>query len=359
MKKFIWLCCAAFLFGGCSMLPKSSDTETPDYCYDMGELYFDTDAFSQEIKMAESWYLRAAKRGHVNSMYKLGVLYKDQYSYSGELRDLRRSLKWLRDAAEKQHADAVREIVEIELTFDTEALANTPQKEQYYDRQASTLKFLKEFADKGNMHAKFGVARIYYAKNNGAYHAEALQLLKESSDSGYLPAEFYYARTQKDVDDCVNILNQMSAQKRYLAFAFAKLNEMASEGEFLFTDLAQKEQNLCGLYSPRYRFHYNKKQLTPESIDRIRQTWQIAADKGFWGAQVSLAEEYLTGGSLFPQDVQEGYKWFIIARMNWQNTIVNEDALSEINDISPEDKGAAITDARAWWQKNHTLYSAE
>ncbi len=358
MKKFPLLCCAAIFFAGCSMLPKSSDTETPQYCTSMGELYYDADVFDQNVKMAEDWYLRAAKKQYPQAMYELGSLYKHNYMYTGSVRDIRRSFKWLEDAADKNYAEAVTSIVEYELMFDTEALKKSEQEEYYRGRQVSQLNQLKEWADKGNAMAKFGVARIYAYKNGGAYHSEALNLLKASAEENYLPAAFYYAQLNKDSDDMVNALIQMADEKRYQAFAYAKLNELAAEGEFTFSDLPEKNQQLCSLFSPRYRFHYNKKNLTPDAMNRIRETWVIAANKGYWGAQVSLAEEYLTGGLLFAQDSVEGYKWFIIARKQWQNAFMNEDAVEVINKLSVEEKSEAIQQAKAWWQENKGLYHA-
>ncbi|UCE31502.1 MAG: sel1 repeat family protein, partial [Burkholderiales bacterium] len=55
-------------------------------------------------RLAATWYFAAARQGHVEAQYGLGVLF---IAGKGVQRDEAEALKWMRRAADQGHADAL------------------------------------------------------------------------------------------------------------------------------------------------------------------------------------------------------------------------------------------------------------
>ena len=63
------------------------------------------------MSKAVEWYLNAAKQGHVNAQYNLGLCYAVG---EGVDEDEEEAVKWLRKAADQGHVDAKKKLKELE-----------------------------------------------------------------------------------------------------------------------------------------------------------------------------------------------------------------------------------------------------
>ena len=59
----------------------------------------DTDA----SRLAAQWYFEAARQGHAEAQYSLGILF---LTGTGVVQDQKEAERWIRKAAEQGHADA-------------------------------------------------------------------------------------------------------------------------------------------------------------------------------------------------------------------------------------------------------------
>jgi len=69
------------------------------YAYGLVDLNSDIDVDRQ----AAQWYFEAARRGHADAQYSLGILF---LTGKGVVQSRDEALKWIRRAADQGHADA-------------------------------------------------------------------------------------------------------------------------------------------------------------------------------------------------------------------------------------------------------------
>lgn len=72
---------------------------TPDELFSCGVSYYDKKEYVQAVKL----FHKAAKRGHIEAQFKLGICYRRGW---GVTQDYDKAVKWYREAAERGHADA-------------------------------------------------------------------------------------------------------------------------------------------------------------------------------------------------------------------------------------------------------------
>ena len=65
--------------------------------------YYKGDGVSKDWDKAAAWYLKAARQGHPDALFKLGWMYENG---RGVVKDPQQAIEWYRQAEAKGHKDA-------------------------------------------------------------------------------------------------------------------------------------------------------------------------------------------------------------------------------------------------------------
>lgn len=136
---------------------------------------------------AAKWFRKAAKQGHVEAQYRLGVMYR--FGWVGK-EDYAKAKGWFREAAKQGHVQA---------QFDLGFMYFEDEDGQLYHRIQASYWF-GEAAMQGHVEAQYYIGEMHrrgLALGGKQDHAEAASWYRRSAEEGYTPSlirlgEIYY-----------------------------------------------------------------------------------------------------------------------------------------------------------------------
>jgi len=140
--------------------------------YQLGEKYFTGDGAAPDYPQAKRWYLAAARQGHGLSQLRLGFLYAEAH-FTGLKTDLAEAEKWFLKAAEQNAGDARFRLGNFYHNY-----KNPP------DPGKTTL-WLTKAAEGGHRVAMFDLARMIKDGNPD----QALLWMQKAAELNLLPAQ--------------------------------------------------------------------------------------------------------------------------------------------------------------------------
>ncbi|KAJ3091783.1 hypothetical protein HK100_007101, partial [Physocladia obscura] len=95
------------------IIPSSDKTAAmnSDQFYFLGLKHFNGNGVSQDYKLAEEWYLKAANLGHVFAQYNLGLMYKNG---TGVEKNEKLAVEWYSKAADQGNAGAKKRLAALQ-----------------------------------------------------------------------------------------------------------------------------------------------------------------------------------------------------------------------------------------------------
>jgi len=245
---------------------------TAEIRFTLGEIYASGDArVPKDLAEAEKWYRKAAKLGHTDAHYALGVIHQQK--------DATEAVKWFRLAAEQGHVNSQ---LSLSLHYSQGAGVDKNNEE--------SARWVRKAAEQGNARAMSVLSAKYYlgsgVPKDDAEGARWEKLAAENGD-GWIQIE--YAKhlisgfgMPKDVPEGIKWLKRAAANDR-------KRGGMTAQAILGF------------LYLKGYEG------VVKDEVQAVRW-FLMAAEQGDHGSQCALGECYLNGTGV-KQDEVEAYAW--------------------------------------------------
>jgi TPR repeat protein len=245
---------------------------TGEIRFTLGEIYASGDTrVPKDLAEAEKWYRKAAKLGHTDAQYALGIIYQKK--------DATEAVKWFRLAAEQGHVNS-----QLSLSL------HYSQGTGVDENNEESARWVRKAAEQGNARAMSVLSAKYYlgsgVPKDDAEGARWEKLAAENGD-GWIQVE--YAKhlisgfgMPKDVPEGIKWLKRAAANDR-------KRGGMTAQARLGF------------LYLKGYEG------VVKDEVQAVR--WLLmAAEQGDHGSQRALGECYLNGTGV-KQDEVEAYAW--------------------------------------------------
>lgn len=306
--------------------------------FELAEIYFyGTGHQPLDVNTALQWYEKAARNGHVEAQYKLGMFY-----YNGEIvsKNLSKARNWIKKAAARNHSEAKKRIAVLDPQFkhsqpspstslitqarkgDTEAQyqlgllylngpidtngQNTKDNESITQNSQEALKWFMAAGVQGHVDAQFQAGMIYFDPE-ATDNTQAEQWLSKAAANQHLDAQYYlgnlYER-QGRIEQAVKWLDRAAGHDHENALELLLTLYMNDRLSFIDKDKVNQwlEQTGSKEYAEaqyklgeQYLQDFLKGSGDKQSI-RIAQNWLYkAATKGYVLAQYRLGVMYREG----------------------------------------------------------------
>lgn len=255
---------------------------------------------------------KAAKQGHREAQYLLGLLY-----LRGRIvmQSREEGMKWLRKAAKQGHEEAAKQ---LEKAKRSKASGDSPE-----------IVELKARAKKGEAEAQYDLGMRFLSGKGVKQSGEvAGQWVRKAAEKGLAEAQYIYAKMLdcKISDagfhwhhDQASNLFRKAAEQGY-APAQCALAERLYEGDFIrqsYPEALQWIQKAVvqDLVEAQYRlgmFHLEGRAIVPRNVSEAVHWIRIAAERGFPKAMEQLGLFYLNGTGV-ERSYSEAAQWFLKA----------------------------------------------
>lgn len=286
------------------LLILATDEDDLEAQYKIGQRYENGQGVFQSIKEALYWYRTAAKRGHVDAQFRLGLLYA---TYADSLREkgniekskemYSEAIDWLIDAAEEGHSKAQTKMGEMySYGWGVEA------------SEEEAIKWFRKSAEQGDYLGVSSLARRYRTGSGVEQNMqEAVRLYHEAAELGdpesmHDVGILYYSGTgvEKDINKALEWFYKASkngSEKSYIVMATILDREdlSANEIEKIVNVISIARENSVpgGVYAAGYM--YGKGVGVEKDLDEAFVLYLEAAEMKYDGAFALFSSLYLGG----------------------------------------------------------------
>lgn len=300
--------------------------------YSLGKMYYEGDEVSQDIKLAFSWFTRAAQHNVIDAQYALGSMY---CVGKGTEKNISEARKWFLLAAENGKTSAQYELARIS-RFATEPLRNYEEALRWYLSAATQGHELAQY-ELGQMYIQgIGVERD---------EVQAHRWFLQSAEQDYLYAQYHtaklYCESESIPQDQEKALYWFSkAAKNGAGDAMYELGkyylnnnddpENNAEAIRWLTDAGQRGR-IEAIFLLAELYLYGTKD-TAKDENHALHWYEKAARLGSNEAQQRVAAMYAHGTGT-KIDNKQAWMWLTIAGNN--NSLIEKDELRRV--MSEED----------------------
>ena len=345
-----------------SYFRKAVDAGSVEAMVELGRCYEEGWGVDDDIDESEKWYEKAAKLGHVEAQYNLAYSYlefreSDDYEdKEDEEKYLRQAVDWLRKAATKDYAQAIRELGEC--YYRGRGVNESKEKAEKMFKKASELgdaevqydlaSFYAVYADvadinksvgyyekckkldpvydvdmMASLELSIGTQYLYYGDNSDRDNGLAVNWLRKAADKDYAPAQFQLGKCYfngwgvgEDREEAVrwyrvaadkgHVEAQRELGKCYL-YGFG-VDADGEEGADLLRKAADKNDAAAKYHLGNcYRYEIGRAFNRQEAF----VLYDAAAKAGNHLAQVALGQMYLEGDKrmYIRKNLPEAIKW--------------------------------------------------
>lgn len=295
-------------------------------CFNRGMQYHNGDGVPQDFNKAVEFYKMAADKGHVESMYCLGMIFSDDEFE--EKKDAEVAFKYFLEAAEQGHKDARDELEDFVLCYLGESKIYNVR---FDEKKAITL--CKKLAELGSNLAQYKLGECY---ENGIgvpkNRAKAFGLYEKAADNGnwfsqfilgvkYLCGDEDEENAVIDVDKAVKFLTKSSKNGNVTAHDALLL---CADKYIMGNDVKQSLKKAVEVYliASEISFNYSKSYVSPElfggdaeiieklnSHEKISKYYTDEAKRISAEAQFCLGECYENGKGVV-QNYNTARQWY-------------------------------------------------
>ncbi|KAG0233310.1 hypothetical protein BGW42_007508 [Actinomortierella wolfii] len=285
------------------------------------------DVVTKDDKMAFSWYLRAAKNGHLEAMRQVGEMYSKG---RGTEQDEEEAARWNRLADERE-VPVLRD--DIKTPHNDKALKKGDSNTFSWLRSTLQKGYLaaksnyqiRQAAEGGDPKAQFNLGEMYrVGKGVEQSDTEAVEWYTMAANQGYPYAQFSLGmmyglgRGVKQSDnEAVDWYTKAANQGYpYAQFTLGMLHEHGRGVKQSDTEAVRWYTKAAKQGDPEAQFNlgvkYDKGQGVEQSYTEAIKWYTMAAKQGNSEAQFSLGRMYENGQSLSKSDT-EAVKWYTMA----------------------------------------------
>lgn len=325
-------------------LKKTAKQGDIDAYYNLGDLYYNFDHSDQkyddynkldidihyQIKFASSYFLEAAKKGHLEAQYRLGMLYK--YNWPGQNKNITKAKEWLEKAASQGHISA-KYLLGL-LHYD-----NYEEADFYY---------FYDNAEKGDPVSQYFLGKLYEnGKGTEKDINKAIEWFEKSANQNYDKAQTYlgilYAKgkeTEKDINKSIKWFEKAANQDCTDALFNLGLlyydNHEKLDKDFKFTFKYFYDAANCGNYWAPYYLGilYEEGKGTKKDINKAIESYKNKSGLHYYYHKSAerLGDIYYSGIDI-PQDLGLAKQWYDIASSEGSKTA--EEKLEKIRSFIP------------------------
>jgi TPR repeat protein len=244
--------------------------------YALGDVFYDGSlGVAKDQAEAVKWYRNAAEKNHAQAQFKLAVCYINGL---GVARGVAEAVKWYRKAAEQNYA-----LAQYSLGW---CYAQGHGVAQDY---VEAVKWLRKAADQGSAKAQYELGGSY-ARGQGVAtdDAEAVKWLRKAAEQNYALGQYY-------LGVCYSTGRVVGRDYVEAVKWYRKAAEQ---------NLAEAQYNLG--------YYYNEGLGTATDYVEADKWYRKAAEQGYAAAQYNLGNRYYRGEGV-AKDYVEADKWWLLA----------------------------------------------